>query len=1275
MARIGIWVQRIAIGTVVAMVGGLAIRVGSSASEALEFRDPTTWLASNATGEVVLANALTGEIQGRVVVGGAGDSLAVASTKSGVVAVNRSKGEAVFVDPTTEKIASRNTDIKVDPASVLLRSAAGPRLVSPASLVAFAGPTGTNVSTVDLPERLVGPVVTDDGAVYAIGSQTGSIRRVTDSLSDVRADGALGVSVGGNQIFAVSGGDRPGVARIQGTALKGAKACAAFALTAASVGTAQSDDARYLVAADGTSGRATITDLDADKCTAVTVARMVGATVGPSVVAGGVAYVPLYSTGEVAIVPLTDGATPLIVPALGTPGQPFDLFTRDGFVWFNDPVGAKAAVLASGGVVRSFDKYDKSTTGTGAAAGTGGTGSTGTGNGNGAGNGTGGASTSPTGTGSAGSGTAGTGSTSPANGTKTTGDGGGTGTRSAGKGAPDPNTPTPDANALVADFTYSSSVVPVNEKVTFTDTSTGSPTAWTWDFGDGSFAAGPKTDKSWTQAGFYTVALKAEANGASSIATTTIEVTPLEGKVRPKANFGFSAAQTEVGQPITFTDKSTGSPTELKWTFGDDTTATGSPIQHSWAKPGTYTVVLSATNVSGTATAQASITVFAKVEAPAAKIASSTTAVTVGQSVALQSASTGNPTSLQWTFGDGTTALGAVVSHSWKTPGAYTVTLNASNSAGSSADKVTITVREVVNIPEARLMLSTFDTVVGDSVRLTSLSINNPTTTSWSFGDNSSTTGVVVDHVWRSPGNYKVVLTVTNSAGTDTAETTVTVAARLLAPVAAFTSTPSTPRVGTEVQFTDTSTGGPTDTWSWDFGDGSAPSSQRNPVHPFTRAGSYDVTLTVGNNAGTNSRTVRITVAVPAPTAAFTFSPTTPRVNADVQFTDGSTDAATVSWNFGDGSALSSERNPVHRFAESKAYTVTLTVTNATDSRSTTRPVNVNPLPPVAAFTFAPAAPRVGDTVTFTNTSTGGAAAVLWTFPDGTTAATANASYRFAAAGNFQVTLVMTNASDSSSRTLPVTVVPQPPGADFTFAPAAPRINQAMTFTSSVTGTGPYTYAWTFDDGGTATTANATHTFTTAGTHTARLVVSNGLPTTVPTKSFTVLAPLPVASFTVSPATGTTDTVFTFTSTSTNAAAPTWNFGDSGPDDTATGVTVTHRFHTPGSKPVTLTVSGAGNVTDTHTVNVIVLSGPTVTANPTCAVTGVTVNCTSSNSYGGPFTAHEWTVTGAGAAPTSGTAATFSFAGTAGQAYVVTLKVSALLVTDSGTTNVTVRPA
>ena len=107
---VGVWTQRLAIGAVVVLVVGLAVRVGSTSREALSFRDPLVWLASTATGEVVQADAGSGEVTARVKVGNGNDSLAVIQHGHDALVLNRvhpETSEAPDASALSSLLASR----------------------------------------------------------------------------------------------------------------------------------------------------------------------------------------------------------------------------------------------------------------------------------------------------------------------------------------------------------------------------------------------------------------------------------------------------------------------------------------------------------------------------------------------------------------------------------------------------------------------------------------------------------------------------------------------------------------------------------------------------------------------------------------------------------------------------------------------------------------------------------------------------------------------------------------------------------------------------------------------------------------------------------------------------------------------------------------------------------------------------------------------------------------------------------------------------------------
>lgn len=153
-----------------------------------------------------------------------------------------------------------------------------------------------------------------------------------------------------------------------------------------------------------------------------------------------------------------------------------------------------------------------------------------------------------------------------------------------------------------------------------------------------------------------------------------------------------------------------------------------------------------------------------------------------------------------------------------------------------------------------------------------------------------------------------------------------------------FTASPTTTTTGTNVAFTDASTGAPT-TWSWAFGDGGTSASQ-NPTHAYSAAGSYTVSLTVTNADGSSSfsRTNYITVSAPAPVADFTADKTNPALGDPVAFTDTSSGNPTAwAWTFGDGGSSNSGPLVSHAYNTAGTYTVTLTVTSASGTSSVTK--------------------------------------------------------------------------------------------------------------------------------------------------------------------------------------------------------------------------------------------------------------------------------------------------------------------------------------------------
>ncbi|HET7434929.1 MAG TPA: PKD domain-containing protein [Thermoanaerobaculia bacterium] len=201
-------------------------------------------------------------------------------------------------------------------------------------------------------------------------------------------------------------------------------------------------------------------------------------------------------------------------------------------------------------------------------------------------------------------------------------------------------------------------------------------------------------------------------------------------------------------------------------------------------------------------------------------------------------------------------------------------------------------------------------------------------------------------------------------------------------------------------------------------------------------ANTYRAYVTAFNTAGTSPQSNIATATIGSTSsslvAAFNVSASTGIVNTTTfTFSDASTGGVTGwRWTFGDG-GISTAQNPSHVYTTAATFTVTLTVSRSTESASTTRQITVtngSPQTPSvnAAFSFAPTTSLAGDSVAFTDQSTGAPTRWTWNFGDGSTSTSQNPTHVFAASGTYGVTLTAANATTESSVTRNVTVAARP---------------------------------------------------------------------------------------------------------------------------------------------------------------------------------------------------------------------------------------------------------
>jgi len=579
--------------------------------------------------------------------------------------------------------------------------------------------------------------------------------------------------------------------------------------------------------------------------------------------------------------------------------------------------------------------------------------------------------------------------------------------------------------------------------------------------------------------------------------------------------------------------------------------------------------------------------------------------------------------SYSWDFGNGTTGTGATPTATYTEAGTFNVTLTvtddagATNSASTTVEIVTAANESPVANPGGPYN-GTVDVAVQFDGSASTDSDGTIESYSWDFGNGTTGTGATPTATYTEAGTFNVTLTVTDDAGaTNSASTTVEIVTAANESPVANPGGPYNGTVDVAVQFdgsASTDSDGTIESYSWDFGNGTT-GTGATPTATYTEAGTFNVTLTVTDDAGaTNSvsTTVVIVAAANESPVANPGGPYNGIVGAAVQFngavsSDPDGTIVAYNWDFGNGTT-GTGATPTATYTEAGTFNVTLTVTDdagATNSVSTTVVI-------VAAANESPVANPggpyngiVGAAVQFNGAASsdpdGTIVAYNWDFGNGTTGTGATPATTYTEAGTFNVILTVTDnvgATNSVSTTAVITVVVvnQPPVAN----PGGPydgSVDVAVQFDGSASSDPDGTiasYSWDFGNGTTGTGATPAATYTETGTFDVTLTVTDNIGATSSVSTTVEIGiadnQLPVAN-PGGPYKGITDIVVIFNGFFSydpdgKIVSYSWDFGDGNVGEKATPV---HIYSEAGTYDVTLTVtdnSGGTNASST-TINVV----------------------------------------------------------------------------------------
>jgi PKD repeat protein len=439
--------------------------------------------------------------------------------------------------------------------------------------------------------------------------------------------------------------------------------------------------------------------------------------------------------------------------------------------------------------------------------------------------------------------------------------------------------------------------------------------------------------------------------------------------------------------------------------------------------------------------------------------------------------------------------------------------------------------------------------------------------------------------------------------------------------------------------------------FTWGDGTSTGPQSGATAGHTYTASGTYTVTLTVTDSVGlTSTATVPVTVSAGPPTAALALSAYSGAAPVDIGAdasgsTAGSSAIATYNFAWGDGTSTGPQAAATanHTYTNGGTYTVTVTVTDSDGSSAqATQQVVVSVLPPSAALSVTPSSGTAPLPVSAdASGSTAGSTPIAsynFAWGDGNStgpqsAATANHTY--SSAGNYTVTLTVTDTDGTTATTTQQVAVTDvtPPSAALLVTPVlgvAP-LPVSADASGSTQGSSPVaSYSFDWGDGnstGPQAAATANHTYASGGTYTITVtVVDTDGGTATATQQVTVAAVPPTPALSVSPSSGQVGApVSADASGSTAGSAPiaTYSFawGDGSSTGPQTAATANHTYTRAGNYTVTVTVtdSDGGTATATQQVAIAPATPPAaaLSVSPTSGTAPLPVSADASGSTAG----------------------------------------------------------
>lgn len=536
-------------------------------------------------------------------------------------------------------------------------------------------------------------------------------------------------------------------------------------------------------------------------------------------------------------------------------------------------------------------------------------------------------------------------------------------------------------------------------------------------------------------------------------------------------------------------------------------------------------------------------------------VANFTSDVTTGCApllVRFTDASTGNPTTWNWEFSNGTLSSVQNPAVTFNDPGTYSVKLVVQNANGI-AQVERINYITVLPSPTAAFTADLNLACLPATINFTDQSTpgaGSITSWNWEFGDGGTSTAQNPSHTYNNVGFYTVTLTVISSSGCMTT-TTRSSYIRIVAGVETdFTfDLPTTCQAPFIVPFQNQSIGPGNIAYSWDFGN-SQTSTDVNPTAIYNAEGTYNVTLNTMSDLGCGG-SIQKTITISGVGTDFT-APTSACLGQPVNFQNNSSSPPVSSfWDFGDGT-FSGQINPIKTFLTPGTYDVTVVNQYEGCRDSITKQITITGKPVVDFTVVDSISCSAPFTVQFTDV-TPGATSWLWDFGDGNTSTLQNPSHTYQDFGEYSVSLTVSTGPGCSNSIVKPAIIKIRPITMSINAPAGGCVPFTYTPQATVSSIDNIvSYQWDLGEPGAVFTGEnpPPYTYNNPGTYAVTLTVTTeqGCVQTLTVPNAVQTGTPPIADFSFSPNNVCASEMILFQNQSTVSPGADvsflWNFGD-----------------------------------------------------------------------------------------------------------------------------------